>query len=290
LQEAIEGASGETLILCAGTWTLSSTVVIGKDLTLIGAGAGQTVLDGRNAVQVLQIAAGAEVTVQDLTITKGQASGDGGGIYNEGMLTLIGVSMTGNAAVYGGGLYNQRGSLTLEDGTVIGGGAGEGNTASFVGGIYNNGGTLTLQSGSRVTGNTSLSLGGGILNANSGTVTLQSGSSVTGNESREGGGIYNTGGTLTLQLGSRVTGNRATTDGGGILNRNLGTLRLQSGSRVTGNSATRIGGGIVNEDGTATVDDGAIICGNTQAQGGQCNGTLLGDGRCPNPRNGICLS
>ena len=85
LQEAIDQAqTGDTLILCAGTWTLTgnSPVVIRKDLKLVGAGAGKTFLDGNNAVQVLQIdetfATIPSVTPQDLTITKGRAFFSGG--------------------------------------------------------------------------------------------------------------------------------------------------------------------------------------------------------------------
>jgi hypothetical protein len=47
LQEAINQAPpGATLTLCAGTWTLTETVIIPANLTLIGAGAGKTTLDG----------------------------------------------------------------------------------------------------------------------------------------------------------------------------------------------------------------------------------------------------
>lgn len=147
LQEAIDAAeAGATLTLCAGTWNLTSTVVIGKNLTLIGAGDDETVLDGNNAVGVLRISPivtdGTTVTVslQDLTIRKG-TRGFGGGIYNGGAdsyrcaLTLLRVNVTGNTATLaGGGIYNDRSTLTLEDGSVIGGAAGEGNTATQSGG------------------------------------------------------------------------------------------------------------------------------------------------------------
>ena len=110
LQEAInQAAAGATLTLCAGTWSLSAEIIIAKDLTLRGAGAGQTILDGGNAVRVLQIALGATVTVQGLTVTKGEAPvGDafGGGIRNEGTLTLVGASVTNNTADFGGGIAN----------------------------------------------------------------------------------------------------------------------------------------------------------------------------------------
>jgi hypothetical protein len=57
---------------------------------------------------VLQIPGNATVTLQDLTITRGTATGSfpanaGGGIYNLGTLTLVGVSVTKNTADLGGG-------------------------------------------------------------------------------------------------------------------------------------------------------------------------------------------
>jgi hypothetical protein len=217
LQEAIDAAAaGATLTLCAGTWTLSETVVIAKNLTLVGAGAGATTLDGGRppsgpgGVRVLTIDPGAEVTLQDLTITKGRATGDrfpdnaGGGISNQGTLTLIGVSVTGNTGRIGGG-------------------------------IYNGSGTVTLAANSSVSGNTANSLGGGIYTLE-GMVTLQADSQVSGNTAGfGGGGIYNDEGTVTIEAESRVSGNRATNYGGGIVNSD-GTVTVASDALVCDNS------------------------------------------------------
>ena len=178
LQEAInQSKTGDILNLCAGTWNLTASVLIDKNLTLVGAGADATVLDGNNAVGVLRIEAivtNVTATLQDLTIRKGK-SGFGGGIYNYlGTLTLLRVNVTGNtASLAGGGIYNDGAMLTLEDGSVIGGAAGEGNTATYSGGgIYNNRGTITMQTGSRVTGNTATNSDGGIF-TDGGMVELQ---------------------------------------------------------------------------------------------------------------------
>ena len=256
---------GATLTLCAGTWVLSQTVIIPKNLTLIGAGAGQTILDGNNAVRVLLIDRGRTAALQDLAITKGNAplSIDGGGIVNFGTLTLVGVSVTGNSAGGGGG------------------------------GIYNEGGTVTLELGSSVTGNTATLSGGGIYNFfTAGTVTLKDGSSVTGNTAGHdagggsGGGIFNFG-TVTLEGGSRVTDNTAVGRlhvggiGGGIYSD--GSLTLELGSRVTGNTATRSGGGIYN-DGSAILKLGAIVCRNSELQ---CSGDPV-VGTCPSHSDADC--
>jgi hypothetical protein len=218
LQEAInQAAPGDTLTLCPGTWALRATVVIAKNLTLRGAGASQTILDGGGAVSVLEIAADATVTLRDLTITKGNASGDffpvgfGGGIRNLGVtVTLAGVTVVGNTAFGdGGGIFNHFGrTVTLTDGSSV-----TGNTARLNGGgIFNNAGTVMLLSGSRIggpnpeDGNTAGVDGGGIGN-NAGTVTLESGTSVRGNTANRGGGIDNLGGTVTVDVGALVCDN-----------------------------------------------------------------------------------
>jgi hypothetical protein len=196
LNTAIGATSvGGTLVLCAGTWTLTSTIEISKDLTLLGAGDDQTILSGEGTpgtaddVRVLRISRAGlpvppTVTVQDLQITKCNATGNfpsniGGGIFNEGMLTLIGSHVTGNTATggHGGGIYNNLGTLTIKAGSRV-----RGNFAQFDGaGITNFGGIVTLNANSRVTGNGT----GGIRNdkdANpEGRVTLDAGAIVCAN-------------------------------------------------------------------------------------------------------------
>jgi hypothetical protein len=241
LQAAVDTASpGDTLVLCPGTWALKTTVTITKNLTLQGAGVDHSILRrdaGKNEdreFRVLHVAGGATVTVQDLTITNGSPPGyeDGGGILNDGTLTLVNLNVTDNGALAGGGLANH-GVMTLVDSRVTGNGL---TGAFFAGGIFNMG-TLTLEAGSRVSGNGAWLNGGGIYNQ-LGTVTLQAGSSVTENGAETGGGIGNHGGTVRLEAGSSVTGNRAVDGGAG-------------------------GGGIVNVEGTVSIADGSIVTGNT---------------------------
>jgi hypothetical protein len=165
LQGAIDAApAGVTVTLCAGAWALTGTIRIARNLTLIGAGAGQSILDGGGAVRVLQIAAGTTVTVQDLTITRGSDT-LGWGIHTKGALRLVRCAVTGNTATtQGGGIINF-GALLLT-GTAV-----TGNSAQFGGGIFNDNGTVTLQAGSRVSGNTAI-VGGAISNL-AGSVTVE---------------------------------------------------------------------------------------------------------------------
>jgi hypothetical protein len=200
LQAAINAApAGSTLALCAGTWNVASTLTIKKNLTLVGGGPGQTILDGGNKVRVLFIDKNSIVTVQDLTITRGStiptpsaADVFGGGIKTyQADVTLRNVAVTDSASAFGGGIFHQAGTLVLAAGTRV-----MGNTAIF---------------GSFASG-TSGGVGGGICILEGGTLRLETGSSVTSNAAtNSGGGIASASGSLntllTLEPGSKVSGN-----------------------------------------------------------------------------------
>jgi hypothetical protein len=256
VQAAIDRAApGSTVALPPGTLALARTLVIAKDLTLAGAGTGQSVLDGGQTVRVLQIAPGSTVTVQDLTITRGRAP-EGGGIFNEGSLTLLRTSVESNLAGSGGALFNA-GTATLGEGTTVVGNtavtnfSGQGGSnlssadvsAGAGGGVTNSGAlaALLLAAGGAVAAaiiaaNTAETGGGGIHN-DKGTVTLDTGTSVKENIASEGAGILNDGGTVTAAAGSSVTGNTASTMGGGILDKNTTeVVTLASNDIVTYNT------------------------------------------------------
>lgn len=311
LQAAIDAVDpGGTLTLCAGTWNITVTVTISDDMTLRGAGVGQTILDGNDIVRVLWIDdANATVELEDLTIQKGLAFGvdnRGGGIRNDGTLDMRRVDVTDCEALHGGGVVNF-GTLDLFDGAVIrentatqgGGGLDAGqdsvttmhdgsrvsnNTGGHGGGISLFGCQLTLGSGSRVSGNEGTSDAGGI-DASSATVVLQEGSVVGGtapedanNGNANSGGIFIGSGTLTLESGSKVIGNTATLGAG--IGASFSTVTVRSGARVTGNTASSNGGGIQAFTGSATVEAGARVCDNLPLNA-QCAGTI--NGPCPEP-------
>jgi pectate lyase len=123
IRHAIAAApfSGGTIYVCAGAF--QSQVTFANDVTIVGAGAERTVLDA-NAVHGLPpgqgflIRPGNVVTMRNLTITNGRLAGRaGGGIANQGKLTLKQVTVNRNVAASGGGITNfETGQLTLNAG------------------------------------------------------------------------------------------------------------------------------------------------------------------------------
>ena len=272
LRNAIASASsGDTIYFnpkamrLPATITLASTLFINQSLTILGPGPSLLFISGGNAVGVFSIGS-LGVSISGLTIQNGSANA-GGGILNQGTLTLSNCALIGNSAGggAGGAIFNGRPSpgfdaagsqnaapLTINNCTL------SGNSAGIGGAIYNQLIALTL-SGSTLSGN-SASAGGGIYNF--GTVTI-SNSTLSGNSASGGGGGIYTSGTLTISS-STLSGNSGGA-GGGIDN-SFGTLTLGN-STLSGNSATINGGGIYNQSGTLTLSDGTLS-GNSSPVGG----------------------
>ena len=300
VREAVAAASpGDTLRLCPGTYreplvNEPHMLLLANDLTLIGAGADTTILDGEGIVNrtVSAVGSNATVALEGLTITGGNAgTGQGGGIANEGDLTLTDCFITGNRALEGGGIVTtgalhlvtsrvqknrstegggifhdrQNGAditVTLVDSKVTG------NTAdNRGGGIRLNGGTLILNGTSRVARNIAEDGGGGIYTVE-GNVTLADASRVSRNKANYAGGIFTIRGSVMLKDHSSVTGNSAGGEGGGLYAWTSG-VTLKHDSSVTENTAGGDGGGIIHAyDSEVTLEDNSHVSGNTAGERG----------------------
>jgi uncharacterized protein (TIGR03437 family) len=133
---------------------------IQNNLTITGPGA-HLLTVRRNTggtYRIFTIGSGVTAAISGLTISNGNAgTGDGGGILNNGTLTITNCHITGNTAVGGGGISNTLGNLlTLTQSTV------SNNTAtgsSTGGGIASIGGTTITNS--TISGNIVTGSGGG---------------------------------------------------------------------------------------------------------------------------------
>jgi filamentous hemagglutinin family protein len=248
IQAAIDAignvAGARTINLGAGTYTLGNTINIAKNLTLNGAGAGNTRVSGNNAVRVFSITGGT-VTLNGLTIANGNQGADpigGGGLLNTSNLTLNNSVVENNTSNLGGGGIRNSGTMVLNNVTV----RNNTNLNAFGGGIDNVfGGNLTLNN-SLVANNSSLVNGGGIDNFTNATLVLNN---------------------------STVSGNSASLSGGGIHNEATSNITLNN-STVAGNSAAT-GGGINNVSGSSFSLRNSIVSGNTASGSPDVNGTFV---------------
>ena len=171
-----------TITLTGGQLTIDSEP---DSLTINGPGARALTVSGNNASRVFRIADDASAAINNLRISNGNTTFDGGGISADGdLLALTNVTVSGNdASDDGGGISNTGNALTLNKTTV------SGNTTS--------GGP-----------------GGGIRNGLGSSLTLTN-STVGGNSATSnGGGIFNDGGNMTL-INSTISNNIAGQSGGG---------------------------------------------------------------------------
>ena len=303
IQGAVDASeSGDAVNVASGTYF--ENVQIDKSLAVKGAGAGDTIVDGQQLGSVFTIGRSnpdVDVALSGMTVQGGTGSPVeifpeytapcGGGILSYGTMRLKDSIISGNTAIYGGGIFNNYGTVTITGSTI------SGNTAQYNGGgkcvgggIFNNYGTVTI-AGSTISENAAF-FGGGI--ANSGTATITD-SIISGNTAYSGGGIENAG--TTAVTGSTISGNTAQYDGGGIWSSggltvgdstvagnsaywngggiwNSGKMRVE-GSNVSGNTAHYYGGGIANDMGQATVVD-STISGNAGILGGGGVYNILG--------------
>jgi len=180
---------------------------------------------------------GATAVISNSTVTGNKSLDSGGGIHNEGSLTLTNTIIQYNdLPTYGGGIYNN-GTLEVSGGTI------SDNESKYGGGISNSG-TANI-SECTISGNDTSSYGGGI--DNKATVTLTD-STLSGNTASSGGGINNFIDDSVTLINCTLTGNEALTgDGGGIYNFRSENLYITN-STISGNIAADQGGGIYNYD------------------------------------------
>lgn len=156
------------------TFSVTGTIVlvgllpnVAQDLTVDGPGTDSLTISGNNSVRVIRISSGVTATLQDLTISAGMVSGTGGGgVYNQGDLTISNCVISNNqdSGGSGGGIFNDGGGvLTIGDSLI------SGNSSTYGGGIYNIG-TVIIER-STMSGNTATDWGGAFFNNSSASFT-----------------------------------------------------------------------------------------------------------------------
>ena len=216
----VNGAGGGILSV-GGDVTLSLAFVSANEASRVGGGI--ALVDGTLTVNTSELI-GNDVSTADLNgFGLTNAGGDGGGIHVSGSAdsTLIRAFIADNVAGrQGGGIWNNGGTLDVQNETEFDGNAAEGIAANDGGGaIFNNGGTVTL-AGTLTTlrNNVAQTNGGAILSVVDGTVTATDVLVANNRAGNEGGGLHVTGllGSLALE-NTRISGNTAGDSGGGVV-------------------------------------------------------------------------
>jgi CSLREA domain-containing protein len=305
------GSGADTIILPANTYPLSLAGVgddanltgdldITDTLTIIGAGPGQTIIDGLHLDRVLHIHFGVDsVVISGVTIYNGYAFQDsGGGINNwNADLTLINTEVLSNAAwfstgaVVGGGLYHSDGNLTMVNCSVMsntiegrGGGIFLGwgtavltdtvishNSANQTGGVLGGGGLYIREAHVRmvdgqVAHNSAEQDGGGVFVRESAASFTQTGDTLIAYNSADylGGGVYVNLGSATIGS-AQILSNTARSGGGVFVN---GGSAVLSGTSVVSNTSQVNGGGLGTIAGSITAQGTRILANTTDGDGG----------------------
>ena len=166
LRAAVAGG-GAISFACSGTIALTSQLAITQDTVIDGAGV--VTLDGRFQIRLIQVAAGAHLTLLGLTLTDGNAGdGHGGAVFNAGDVIINASTLSENEASHGGAIYNDSGaSLVIAASTLSDNRARHGGGAT-----YNQIEADLTMIASTVSGNVADVTGGAIGNAGSATVSL----------------------------------------------------------------------------------------------------------------------
>jgi predicted outer membrane repeat protein len=288
VQAAIDDADTqpEDVIYIADAVHTEAGITIAKDITIQGQGAQDTIVQahqeaGKATDRVFFVAEGATVTIQAMTIRHGSPTEglrSGGGIENDGVLTLADSIVSDNLANCGGGIWNNGGMLmvvncTIRD-NIADGVAAPGYDCGSGGAIKNvEGGTLTVIN-STLSHNHAQGKGGGLHVSCKSTATLTNCTISDNHAEGRGGGIHFKG-VVTLNH-CTIAGNSAkgVVRGEGIGDPAGGGISIRGGTLHFSNTI------IANnpQDGDCFLGGSGAIVTNVH--------NLIGDGSCPSDYSG----
>ncbi len=274
---ATVNAGGGTLDFSCGpaphTIVVASAKAITANVTIEGGG--KITLSGGLGTRILTTASATMVTLEDLVLTHGFASGGpGGAIYVQGAatvgetrLTLLATTVRDSVAgSWGGGIAATNATLTLYRSALLDNAAGGGG-----GGINLNVGTLAIEN-TRIAGNVAAGDGGGIEMWTGELVVFESAiddnETATSGDSGHGGGLALrdiSGGSIES---SRIARNQAEAGGGGLYIWGNSTFYLLA-TEIRDNAAPPgVGGGILIDSGSEIAAGSLLVARNSAVQGG----------------------
>jgi hypothetical protein len=287
IQAAIDAAGPGDLIYVTDAIHTEAGIIVNKDVTIQGRGANETVIQAREKGEaatdrVFLVTADADVAITGLTIQYGNPADlmrYGGGILNQGRLTLTQAVVQHNRANCGGGIVSQGGRLVIDRSTIsyntADGEAQPGLDCGSGGGIkLVEGGGLTLTN-STLSHNNAGKYGGGLHVSCESEAELVN-VTISGNQADRMGGGINAGGVVRLthctishnrargiSLHQRVEGKA----GGGIATK--GTLYLVN--TLIANHSPYSGDCVLREGGKIGTNS------HTWVEDNSCSSTYSGD-------------
>ncbi|MDM8530022.1 choice-of-anchor Q domain-containing protein [Anaerolineales bacterium HSG25] len=246
----IDVQEGDTLRLAMGECQETASVQI-DNLTIEGGWPkdfvppdplllGKTTINAQQQGRPMTVDNVAEVYLNNLILTGGQADKGGGLLSRASYLILNGSNIVSNTAVDGGGLYIETGNPVHIDSVDI-----NNNTATNNGGGAYCASGRTLFFGGEIQDNVAAQDGGGLYSATGSEVDMTGGASIARNiAGRHGGGNYVAAAVFSLR-NKRFVANSATENGGGFYVAEGGTIFLAN--LVLINNKGVNGGGIYRD-------------------------------------------
>lgn len=287
LTTAGSNSEDDNINIAAGTYTVMSTLTYTAAvtenfiLTIEGAGADETILDGGNTNRILLINttnltddSNAHISIKGLIFQEG-SSGDGGGLYtrtNSADVKLEDSRFNRNSATgYGGGAYlNSSGGTATITNNIF-----SNNSADHRGGgTYVNGMETTILTANTFSNNSAdLGVGGGIYaDASWGTLILTKNTFTENASTGSAGGAYLDGsphGVITATSNTFTSNSSGTWAGGAYVTGDLETVSFTNNT-LSNNSASHLGGGLYFAPGrgTGTAANNTFIDNSADSGGG----------------------
>ena len=194
----------------------------------------------------------------------------GGGIENLNMLTLTDSIVRDNSAPFGGGIYNE-GNLTVSGSDLYS------NMATTRGGGIHNTFNMTVET-SNIHDNEAGSGGGGGISSEGGGVLVQQTAVYNNSATGSGGGIVHNvlaGANSFIIINSTISGNSTQGAGGGLRNAGVASTSLNFVTMRNNQSIVVSGQSVSVNAGTLTLKNSLIA---TNQSGNNCSGTMTSQG------------
>ena len=292
LRDAIYCSNGLPVLFSVnGTFGLSGSdqIVIDKNITIVGNGIGNTILDMNNS-RYFDINSSAVVSMSNITFsgtdtfaiknsgnlhlsdskietinTSGGRYG-AGRIYNDGNMTIERTSISGNTSYSeDGGAISNIGDLNISDSDI------SNNTVSCGsnhGGAIYNAGSLSITRTVLSNNNTDSSSGGAIYNNSGATMSIidsnLTNNSANGINSIAGGAIYNNNSFLSIE--KSIFSNNTANDNGGVIYSSGSQINIQNSTFYDNNSSNN--GGAIYSTGSSMSVYNTTISGNGAVNNG----------------------